>query len=160
MPSDGQDNDDTDDFGFFPERDTITHRHPTLPFVEITQSRYANAEPGDEKFEFWEFYVKGPAGTCTYDNAQYTRGNATEQGMLKFMADKAEKHLLEERGPFFVLRMYLESGEYRREIDAMIRRHGQSPLWRRAEANVTERLGLWRSAARMRCRLRGEQPHF
>jgi hypothetical protein len=59
------------------------------------------------------------------------------------------------RGPFFVLRIYFETGEYRQEIDAVMRKHGQSPLWRRAEAAVTRRLGVERSAIRLRYRLRG-----
>ena len=42
----------------------------------------------------------------------------------------------------------------------MMRKHGQWPLWRRAEAAVTRRLGVQRSAIRMRYRLRGERPNF
>ena len=28
-----------------PLRETITHRHPSLPFIEITQTRHVNADP-------------------------------------------------------------------------------------------------------------------
>lgn len=59
-----------------------------------------------------------------------------------------------------MLRIYFETGEYRQEIDAVMRKHGQWPLWRRAEAAVTRRLGVQRSAIRMRYRLRGERPNF
>jgi hypothetical protein len=68
--------------------------------------------------------------------------------------------LRRDRGPFFVLRIYFETGEYRKEIDAVIKKHGQSPLWRRAEAAVARLLGLQRSAIRMRYRLRGETASF
>jgi hypothetical protein len=59
-----------------------------------------------------------------------------------------------------VLRIYFATGEYRQEIDALMQKHGQSPLWRRAEAAVTRRLGVQRSAIRLRYRLRRERPHF
>ena len=80
--------------------------------------------------------------------------------MIADMAYRAETHMLDDRGPFFVLRIYLETGEYRQEIDAVMRKHGQSPLWRRAEATVARRLGVQRSAIRMRYWLRGERPSF
>ena len=88
------------------------------------------------------------------------RGERTEAEMIAAMSYRAEKHLLDDRGPFFVLRIYLENGEYRKEIDAVMRKHGQSPLLRRAEAAVARRLGLERCAIRMRYRLRGETPPF
>ena len=143
-----------------PERETIKHRHPTLPFVEITQTRYRDAGPGDERFEDWAFLVRGPNGSVGYDGTSYTRGDSTEQEMLDSMAERAEKHLLNDRGPFFVLRCYLETGEYRKEIDAVMRKHGQSPLWRRVEAATARRLGVERQAIRMRYWLRGERPKF
>jgi hypothetical protein len=88
------------------------------------------------------------------------RGDNTEAQMIADMAYRAEKHLLDDRGPFFVLRMYFQTGQYRKEIDAVIEKHGQSPLWRRGEAAVARRLGLQRRAIRMRYRRRGETPHF
>jgi hypothetical protein len=90
----------------------------------------------------------------------YHRGDATEQEMITDLSERAERHFLDERGPFFVLRSYLETGEYRTEIDAVMKKHGQSPFWRRAEAVVTRRLGVERSAIKMRYRLRGETPRF
>jgi hypothetical protein len=50
----------------------------------------------------------------------YTRGDHTEAEMIADMAYRAEKHMLDDRGPFFVLRIYFETGEYRQEIDAVI----------------------------------------
>ena len=75
--------------------------------------------------------------------------------MITDLSERAERHLLDDRGPFFVLRTYLETGQHRKEIDAVMKKHGQSPLWRRAEAAVTRRLGLERSAIRMRYRHAG-----
>ncbi len=159
MPYDGDERDwDGDDWE--PERETITHRHPSLPFIEITQERYIDAEPGDEKFEDWGFCIYGPDGAVAYDDAAYHRGDATEQEMIAFLSVTAERHLLDQRGPFFVLGAILETGDYRKEIDAVMRKHGQSPRWRRAEAAVTRRLGVERGAIRMRYRLRGEKPNF
>jgi hypothetical protein len=95
-----------------------------------------------------------------YDNVAYARGDTTEQEMIADLSARAERHLLDERGPFFVLRIYLETGQYRNELDAVMRKHGQSSFWRRAEAAIARRLGIERSAIRMRYRLRGEQPNF
>lgn len=162
MPSDGTDRDwDDDDWrGWEPPRETITHVHPSLPFIEIEQRRYADAKAGDEQFEEWRFCIWGPGGETASPAASYHRGDATEHEMLARLTDQAEKFLLHERGSFFVLRIYFETGEYRQEIDAVMRKHGQWPLWRRAEAAVTRRLGVQRSAIRMRYRLRGERPNF
>jgi hypothetical protein len=80
--------------------------------------------------------------------------------MIANLSARAEQHLLDDRGPFFVLRIYFETGQYRREIDAVIRKHGQSPFWRRTEAAIARRLGIERNAIRMRYRLRGERPRF
>jgi hypothetical protein len=52
-------NDDEQDWYDEPPREKITHRHPTLPFVEITQERYRDAEPGDERLEHWQFLILG-----------------------------------------------------------------------------------------------------
>jgi hypothetical protein len=152
MPYDGadKDRDDDDRYGWEPPRETMTHDHPSLPFIAIEQSRYADAAAGDERFEEWRFCIWGPGGETTYPAACYYRGDATEHEMLATLADQAEKFFLHERGSFFVLRIYLETGQYRREIDAVMRKHGQWPLWRRAEAAVTRRLGVQRSAIRMR----------
>ena len=49
MPYDGDDRNWDDDWE--PPRETITHYHPSLPFIDIEQIRYADARPGDEKFE-------------------------------------------------------------------------------------------------------------
>jgi|GEM_PF-6821151 len=160
MPYDPYDGDGRDwDDGERPT-ETITHRHPSLPVIEIGQTHYLDAGPGDEKFEEWSFCIWGPGGETAYTNATWHRGDATAQGMIDKLSDRAERFLLDEHGSFFVLRIYLESGEYRNEIDAVMRKHGQSPLWRRAEAAVARSLGVERSAIRMRYRMRGERPNF
>ena len=102
----------------------------------------------------------GPRGECGYDNVAYARGDATEQEMIVDLSARAERHLLDDRRPFFVLRIYLETGQHRNELDAVMRKHGQSPFWRRAEAAIARRLGIKRSAIRMRYRLRGKRSHF
>ena len=167
MPYDGDDRDWGDDNGddWEEPRETITHRHPSLPFIEITQTRYAGERTTeDDRFETWGFEILGPREAegypLAYDGVAYTRGDHTEAEMIAGMAYRAEKHMLDDRGPFFVLRIYLETGEYRQEIDAVIRNHGQSPLWRRAQATVARHLGVQCSAIRVRYRLRGERPHF
>jgi hypothetical protein len=161
MPFDGGENPDWwDGDGDEPPRETITHIHPTLPFIKIDQTRYINASPADQKFEEWTFCVWGYDGAMGDDNTLYHRGDATEQEMIGTLSERAERNLLDERGPFFVLRSYLGTGEYRKEIDAVMKKNGQSPFWRRAEAAVTRRLGVERSAVRMRYRLRGERPGF
>ena len=38
-----------DDFGDEPLTETLTHIHPALPFVKIEQTRYVDAEAGDEE---------------------------------------------------------------------------------------------------------------
>jgi hypothetical protein len=43
----------------------------------------------------------------------------TEAEMIADMAYRAEKHMLDDRGPLFVLRIYFATGEYRHEIHAM-----------------------------------------
>ena len=158
MPYDGSENDWRE--GGEPPRETIVHAHPSLPFIEIRQTRYVEALPGEEKFENWEFIIRGPDGAVARDNVIYRRGDATEPEMIASLAARAERHLLDDRGPVFVLRAYLETGQFRREIDAVIRKHGQSPLGRRIVAVVTRHLGLERDAIRMRYRLRGEKPGF
>ena len=168
MPYDGDDRDWGDDNGDDweePRRETITHGHPSLPFIEINQTRYAGERTAeDDRFETWGFEILGPREAegypLAYDGVAHTRGDHTEAEMIADMAYRAEKHMLDDRGPFFVLRVYFETGEYRQEIDAVMRKHGQSPLWRRAEAAVTRRLGVERSAIRLRYRLRGERPRF
>lgn len=90
----------------------------------------------------------------------YTRGDATEQEMIADLCARAERHLLDDRGPFFVLRIYLETGQYRKQLDAVMRKHGQSPFWRRVEAAIARRLRIERNVIRMRYRLRGEHPSF
>jgi hypothetical protein len=147
--------DDGDPRGYYePLTETIIHRHRSLPFIEIQQERYVEAEPGDERFEDWSFWIWGPGGSVAYDSAAYERGEYTEQQMITALSERAERHLLNDDGPFFVLRIYLETGQYRREIDAVMMKHGQSPLLRRAEAAISRRLGLERWAIRMRCRMR------
>lgn len=168
MPYDGDERYWDDDGGGDweePLREAIMHRHPSLPFVEITQDRYVGARTAeDARFEDWSFEILGPKGPegypVAYDCVAYMRGERTEAEMIASMAYRAEKHLLDDRGPFWVLRIYLETGQYRKEIDAVMRKHGQSPLLRRAEAAVARRLGLERCAIRMRYRLRGETPPF
>ena len=150
---------------YWPDEETITRSASNpRPFIEIHQTRYVDADPGDEKFERWGFEISGPKTpdgySIAYDEVAYMRGDRTEAQMIADLSRIAEKHLLDDRGPFFVLRIYLETGEYRKEIDAMMKQHGQSPLWRRAEAAVTRRLGLERSAIKMRYRMRGENPRF
>jgi hypothetical protein len=142
------------------DRLKITYRHPLLPFVEIARHCYAAAEPVDEKWEEWEFLIWGPDGEVGYDSTSYLRWNCGEQEMLAKMATRAEKHLLDDRGPFFVLRIYFETGDYREEIDAVMRKHGQNPRFRRTEAYIARVLGLERQAIRIRYRLRGEKPSF
>jgi len=164
MPFDSSDDDDQWGVGE-PERETITHRHPTLPFIQITQKRYAGERAAeDDRFEDWGFIIRGPrepAGyPVAYDGVAYMRGDRSETDMLEDMCRRAEKHFLDDRGPFFVLRIYLETGQYRNEIDAVMRKHGQSPFWRRIEAAIARRLRVQRSAIRMRYRLRGEKPNF
>jgi hypothetical protein len=61
-----------------------------------------------------------------YDNVAYTRGDATEQEMIPDLSDRAERSLLDERGPFFILRIYFETGQCRKEFDAVMTKHGQS----------------------------------
>ena len=151
MPYDGEE----DYWGDEPEQweplsETITHLHPTLPFIKISQTRYVGAEPGDEPFEDWGFMIYGPDRTVAYDSVAYSRGESSEAEMLAFVGSQAEKHLIDDRGPFFVFRMYLESGEFREKLDAVMRKHGQWPLWRRAEAAVTWRFGLHRHAIHWR----------
>jgi hypothetical protein len=46
--------------------------------------------------------------------------------MIDDIAVRAEKHLLDDRGPFFVLRCYLEPSEYRKEIDAVCASMGKA----------------------------------
>jgi hypothetical protein len=141
MPYDGDDRDWGDDNGddWEEPRETITHRHPSLPFIEITQTRCAGERTTeDDGCETWGFEILGPREAeeypLAYDGVAYTRGDHTEAEMIADMAYRAEKHMLDDRGTFFVLRIYLETGEYRHEIDAVMRKHGQSPLWRRAES--------------------------
>jgi hypothetical protein len=143
-----------------PLSETITHQHPTLPFIEIHQSRYIDHEPGDERWEKWSFVIFGPTGSeaVAYDGAAYIRMDLTEVKMIAFMADKAERCLLHEGGPFFVLRMYLESGAYRKPINAVMRKHGRSPLWRRLEAEIGRRLGIEIEVIALRSRLRAWRP--
>ena len=167
MPYDGDDGDWVDDGGddWEPPHETITHRHPSLPFIQITQTRYAGERTReDDRFEDWGFEILGPREAegypIAYDGVAYMRGDSTEAEMIADMAARAEKHLLDDRGPFFVLRIYFETGEYREELDAVMRKHGQSPLWRRTEAAVARRIGVQRSAIRLRYRLRGETPSF
>ena len=52
-----------------------------------------------------------------YDGAAYTRGDHTEAEMIADMAYRAEKHMLDDRGPFFVLRIYLGGCEFRRFLN-------------------------------------------
>jgi hypothetical protein len=165
MPFDDRDGDGWEADGGEPERETITHHHPSLSFIQITQERYAGERTAeDDRFESWGFEIRGPKEPegypVAYNGVAYMRGDHTEEDMVADMAYRAEKHLLDDRGPFFVLRIYLATGPYRKEIDAVMRKHGQSPLWRRAEAAIARRLGLERSAIRMRYRLRGEKPNF
>ena len=49
MPYDGSENDWRE--GGEPPRETIVHAHPSLPFIEIRQTRHVEALPGEEKFE-------------------------------------------------------------------------------------------------------------
>jgi hypothetical protein len=168
MPYDGDDRDRGDDNGDDwkkPRRETITHRHPSLPFIEITQTRYAEERTAeDDRCETWGFEILGPMEAegypLAYDGVAHTRGDHTEAEMTADMTYRAEKHMLDDRGPFFVLRIYFETGEYRQEIDAVMRKHGQSPLWRRAEAAVMRRVGVERGAIRLRYRLRGRGRTF
>jgi hypothetical protein len=54
MPYDGDDRDWGDDNGddWEEPRETIAHRHPSLPFIEITQTRYAGERTTeDDRFE-------------------------------------------------------------------------------------------------------------
>ena len=118
MPYDGDDRDWGDDNGDDweePPRETITHRHPSLPFIEITQTRYAGGRTTeDDRFETWGFEILGPREAegypLAYDGVAHTRGDHTEAEMIADMAYRAEKHMLDDRGPFFVLRIYLETG--------------------------------------------------
>jgi hypothetical protein len=153
--------DDHDQWGVGePERETITHQHPTLPFIQITQERYAGERTAeDDRFEDWGFIIRGPKAVA-YDGGAYMRDDRSETDMIEDMCRRAEKHFLDDRGPFFVLRIYLENGQYRNEIDAVMRKHGQAPFWRRIEAAIARRLRVQRSAIRMRYRLRGEKPNF
>jgi hypothetical protein len=82
------------------------------------------------------------------------RDDRTEQEMIADIAARAEKWLLEDGGPFFVLWSYFATGQYRYEIDAVMRQHGQSPAWRRAEAKLARGLGIERSVIRLRYRMR------
>ena len=147
-----------------PERETIKHRHPTLPFVEITQERYVEREPGDDEFEDWGFLIRGPkepAGhSVAYDGVAYRRGDSTEAGILAFLLDRAERHFVEERGPFFVLMIYFETGEYRKAIDDVLRKHGYWPRWMRFETWTARKLHRERELIRWRYRRRGERPNF
>ncbi len=160
MPFDNFHPPERDDDDDEPRREVVRHAHPALPFVQILQERYADARPEDAKAESWSFEINGPAGSVAYDGVSYSPGDSSEPEMLAFMAKQAERHLLDERGPFFVLRLYLESGQYRNEVDTIMRQHGQSPALRRAEAAVARYTGFERSAIRMRYRLRGERPSF
>jgi hypothetical protein len=122
-----------------PARETIKHAHPTLPFVEITEERSAGERTADDgRFEDWGFLISGPEGESAYDSVAYMRDDRTEQEMIADLAARAEKWLLDERGPFFVLWTYFATGQYRHEIDAVMRKHGQSPAWRRAEPYATD----------------------
>jgi hypothetical protein len=96
-----------------PSQEEITHKHPMLPFIAITQTRYLDAELGDERFEDWQFLIWGPDLIVAYDNVAYKRLNKTEQEMIDDLAKRAEEHLLNDGGPFLVLRAYFETGEYR-----------------------------------------------
>jgi hypothetical protein len=163
MPFDGDEDDEWD--GREPERETITHQHPTLPFIQITQCRYTGERTADDdRFEDWHFEIRGPKEPdgypVAYDGVAYMRDDRSEAAMMQDMCHRAEKHFLDDRGPFFVLRLYLANGQYRDEIDAVMRKHGQSAFWRRAEAAIARRLHVQRSAIRMRYRLRGERPRF
>jgi hypothetical protein len=166
MSCDDDDGDGAESWvGWGPPRETITHCHPSLPFVHITQERYEGERTAeDDRFEMWGFEIFGPKQPegypVAYDCTAYMRGDHSEDEMLAAMAYRAERHLLDDRGPFFVLRIYLETGEYRNELDAVMRKHGQSPLWRRTEAAIVRRIGFERSAIRMRYRLRGQRPNF
>jgi hypothetical protein len=165
MPFDGGNGDDWDGDRDEPEHETVTHRHPLIPFIAITQDRYAGERTAeDDRFEHWSFEIRGPKEPdgypVAYDGVAYMRGDRSEAEMIEDMCRRSEKHFLDDRGPFFVLRIYLENGQYRNEIDTVMRKHGQSPLWRRAEAAITRRLGVQRSAIRLRYRLRGEKPNF
>jgi hypothetical protein len=146
-------------------RETITHRHPSLPFILITQERYAAGRGGgDNLFEDWSFEIRGPKEPdgypVAYDGVAYMRAGRSEAQMIENMCCRAEKHFLDDRGPFFVLRIYLETGQYRKQMDALMTKYGQSPLWRRAEAAIARSLGLQRSAIRMRYRPRDEKESF
>ncbi len=113
-----------------PARETIKRAHPTVPFVEITQERYAGERTADDdRFEDWGFLIWGPAGETAYDATAYMRDDRTEQEMIADIAARAEKWLLDDGGPFFVLWSYFPTGQYRQEIDAVMLRHGQSPAW-------------------------------
>ena len=68
------------------------------------------------------------------------------------IAARAERHLLNDDGPFFVLRAYLETGEYNAEIDAVMRKYGQYPRLRRLEAAIARKIGLERRIIRLRRR--------
>lgn len=144
-----------------PARETIKHTHPTLPFVEITQERYAGERTAeDDRFEDWGFLISGPEGELAYDGVAYMRDDRTEQEMIANIVARAEKWLLDDRGPFFVLWSYFATGQYHHEINAVMRKHGQSPAWRRAEAKLARGLGIERSVIRLRYRMRGERPDF
>jgi hypothetical protein len=143
-----------------PSQEEITHKHPMLPFIAITQTRYLDAELGDERFEDWQFLIWGPDLIVAYDNVAYKRLNKTEQEMIDDLAKRAEEHLLNDGGPFLVLRAYFETGEYRKEIDAVMRKHGQNPCWRRAEAHIARLLHLERQVIKIHYLLRGIRPHF
>ena len=60
---------------------------------------------------------KGPEGyPVAYDCVAYMRGERTEAEMIASMAYRAEKHLLDDRGPFFVLRIYLETANTEKRL--------------------------------------------
>jgi hypothetical protein len=93
MPYDGDDRDWGDDHGDDwkkPPRETITHWHPSLPFVEITQTRYPEERTAeDDRFETWGFEILGPKEAegypLAYDGVAYTRGDHTEAEMTADM---------------------------------------------------------------------------
>ena len=98
MPYDGDDRDWGDDHGDDwkkPPRETITHWHPSLPFVEITQTRYPEERTAeDDRFETWGFEILGPKEAEGYplasDGVAHTRGDHTEAEMIADMAYRAD----------------------------------------------------------------------
>ena len=84
MPYDGDDRDWGDDNGDDweePPRETITHRHPSLPFIEITQTRYPEERTAeDDRFETWGFEILGPREAATAFT-HFTHKTATSESV-------------------------------------------------------------------------------